>query len=376
MITSRMKLVYIIILLLILPLPIQSNAEDIVLADSPEQFLCGLPSIEQGKLFEETWNGTPTLPNEVWDTLAGNWVNPNFGGSGTIRQDDNTPNQINIAYELSADVADGTIRTCMQLLDPPTSDSPIPHGVVFRYQDENNFFGVGFLNNDEIVFGRMENGVPYLMYGPVPGYTATDLHYFEITLERERAFVSISTDGENFTPLFDVSDIALGNFRAGKVGLGTYGIRADFGFVSVDFDCSNYINDLSPISEAVWTIVQTDYFCKHQGTLHIIPDGNGTLPHDTAFLAYADAIARAKSEVSLTTMLWENPISVDDGGNSFYNFASSGNIILAGTSENASGLRTLYQSVSSNPTDYPDGMFIRILLGKRNEFREHILTTL
>lgn len=32
-----------------------------------------------------------------------------------------------------------TFRTYMQLLDPPTSDSPIPHGILFRYQDEDKF---------------------------------------------------------------------------------------------------------------------------------------------------------------------------------------------------------------------------------------------
>lgn len=132
---SIAKIAILAVILILISTGLENRTARIVGAEGPQQQspLCDLPGLGEGELFKEIWIGTAELPNEDWEITAGDWENPNPIAAGRMRQNDNTPNQINIAYELPTDVADGTIHTCMQLLDPPTSDSPIPHGIVFRY---------------------------------------------------------------------------------------------------------------------------------------------------------------------------------------------------------------------------------------------------
>lgn len=133
---SIAKIAVLAIILILISTGLKNSTSKIVGAEGPQQQspLCDLPGLGEGELFEEIWISTADLStDEDWEVTAGIWENPNDSLAGRMRQDDNTPNQINIAHELPTDVADGTIQTCMQLLEPPTDDSPIPHGIVFRY---------------------------------------------------------------------------------------------------------------------------------------------------------------------------------------------------------------------------------------------------
>lgn len=101
-------------------------------------------------LFEERWS-SGNLPNERWGITNGTWITTT---NGFIRQDDNTPEQINIAHEKVADIADGVIYGEMQLLTLPAG-ALFPHGFLFRYSDVNNFYGAGFIDEDTLALGRV-----------------------------------------------------------------------------------------------------------------------------------------------------------------------------------------------------------------------------
>ncbi len=130
-------------------------------------------------LFEELWPAPMTLPTDYWEITDGSWFTP--GTPLIMRQDDDTPQQINIAFETSADIADGVIYGSMQLLTLPEDPQfPFPHGFLFRYRDINNFYGVGFLDEDTLALGRRVNGGVPEVLATVDGFDALALHQFKI----------------------------------------------------------------------------------------------------------------------------------------------------------------------------------------------------
>jgi RHS repeat-associated protein len=147
-----------------------------------------------------------------------------------------TADQINLAYETEVDLADGIIQTCLQLTETPPPGI-IPHGIVFRFQDLDNFYGVGFSDHNNLILGRMRNGTPEPLIAPISGFTSTDPHHFKIVLEGDRVQVYVALEGQSYptTPQIDVSiPELLTEIRTGKVGIGTYAVRAEFGPVWVD----------------------------------------------------------------------------------------------------------------------------------------------
>jgi len=198
-------------------------------------------------LFYEPWSAPTSLPNDVWAAYkqlyqSGPWQ-PSSGDwysedEGIIYQSSSTLNQINLVYETDVNLADGVIQTCMRLTaTPPTAD--IPHGIVFRFQDLDNFYGVGFIDHNNLILGRMRNGEPEPLINPISGFTSTDPHHFKVVLEGARVQVYIALEGQSYptTPQIDVTipDLLTG-IRTGKVGLGTYEVTAEFGPIWVDGD--------------------------------------------------------------------------------------------------------------------------------------------
>ncbi len=137
-----------------------------------------LAGVIEAMLFEEYWLDPMTLPTDFWEITDGDW---STFQTGIMRQDDDTPQQINIAFETSADIADGVIYGSMQLLTLPEDPQfPFPHGFLFRYRDINNFYGVGFLDEDTLALGRRVNGGVPEVLDSVDGFDALALHQFKI----------------------------------------------------------------------------------------------------------------------------------------------------------------------------------------------------
>ena len=363
---------------------------------SQEELLYLCPPVVAGRLFEEFWAVGDPLPNSTWSTYKRSWPSGQWVPStndwyvyetGSVRQSSNTANQINLAFESTVDVADGVIESCLQLLQVPPANSVIPHGIVFRFQDLNNFYGVGFQDHDTLVLGRMRNGVPEAL-AAINGYISTNIHRFKIVLERSHVEVYIAGAGQPYpsTPQFDIynGDLLTG-LRSGKIGLGTYGVGANFGTIAVNFDCSESETQLPPVAQAVLAEIGTPtYFCRNQVNNFIVLPGSTSPVHQEAFVEYAEAIENAKSDVSFTTMLWDRAFDEFN----VYNETSAGSLALVGDDPdpvtNPNGLLKLYQDVTNNPNDYPYGMNIRILLGvKYNrgessdiDYREHVLEIL
>ena len=135
-----------------------------------------LAGVIEAMLFEEYWLDPMTLPTDFWEITDGDW---STFQTGIMRQDDDTPQQINIAVETSADIADGVIYGNMQLLNLPSS-TLFPHGFLFRYSSVNNFYGAGFIDEDTLALGRRVNGGVPEVLATVDGFDALALHQFKI----------------------------------------------------------------------------------------------------------------------------------------------------------------------------------------------------
>lgn len=353
-----------------------------------------------GTLFSEIWDPGVVLPNERWDITNGSWGTV---GPGTIRQYDATPDQLNIAYEKPIDIADGTIYGSIELLTMPPGESIFPHGFVFRFDDQSqlNGYGIGFLDEDTLALGRMVNGIPQELHREDGNYNAHAMNYFKIVLERDnqlgygRVEVFVSETGTfNVSPDISYATTHLDNdlFRSGKIGIGTYGATANFGTITVSFDCQEYanINDLSPIGQAVYDSLSDEYrrwFCGNSIQELIFLPGDTPPVHREAFTKFANLIGDAKHEIAFTTMLWD-PFDNNDKPPDY--FAAGAFALLGYDPQRESpppvptGLPKLYQDVITHPDDYPDGVTVRILLGfkrdprapKTADQRLHILTML
>jgi phosphatidylserine/phosphatidylglycerophosphate/cardiolipin synthase-like enzyme len=373
-----------------------------ITAENPAGALC--PPLE-GELYNELWPNSGSLPDEDgrWAVSNGTWtVTP-----GQVAQQNTAPGQLNVAYEITTDIADGIIYGCMQIPDLPPGNAEFPHGFVFRTDGATNGYGVGFINHNTLALGRMVNGTPVALQVVTGNYDAEALNRFKIVIDRAttttagRIRVYVAQGNDPFPPVADLgyatSHLDNDTFRAGKVGLGTYGVAAVFGSLHVDFDCSQFTstNNLSPIGLAVYTslIAFDDHrtFCgnRYEEIIQLPsvegdPNHDPNHPHQSAFIRYADLIATAKQEVVFTTMLWDTPLETTDPEEGPL---SAGPLALLGydpaTGEQPSepnGLEKLRNHVLTSPQNYPDGVTVRILLGMRGypqqDQRERVLQTL
>ncbi len=304
---------------------------------------CEIPE-GAGRLFAEPWGLARVLPHSryPWAITSGDWL---ISTASELHQQGNNVGR-NIAYETARDIGDGVIAGCMRF----TSDinGVVPGGIVFRYQDANNGYGVGFARiNGQVVFaiGRSVLGMPQVL-AAVSGYDPTETHHVKIVLRGAR--IRVYLDGAA-TPVFDIRDAA---FTSGKIGYITYSSTAVFGPLWADLDCSAFEGDLSPIGQAVLGALETPAFCSNQyQDLTMIQDMNSG---QAAFARMAAAIANAQYEVNLATLSWHISDKKD---------IHAGNIILQGTDPYNSGLKELYRRVAQNPQQYLEGMRVRILIG-------------
>jgi len=103
------------------------------------------------------------------------------------------------------------------------------------------------------------------------------------------------------------------------------------------YDCSG--TTLSPIAQAVLAEVENQNYCLNKfEKFTFIENGTTGL---AAFEEFAELASQADYEVDFTTMIWDK---------------MAGEIFLDGVEE-------LYEKVSLNPSDYPSGVQVRILLG-------------
>lgn len=303
---------------------------------------CSVPA-GAGRVFYQLWPIATALPHAryPWETSGGQWY---ADGAGALLQTGTVVGR-NVAYETVRDIGDGVIEGCMQFTS--AISEVVPGGIVFRYQDPNNGYGVGFARQGgQVVFaiGRSVRGIPWML-DSVTGYDPAAVHHVKIVLQGSRIQVYLNNDP---TPVFDIHD---SSFASGKIGYITYSSTAIFGPLWADLDCSAFAADLSPIGQAVLGVLENPAFCSNQyQDLTIIQDVDSGR---AAFAQMAAAIANAKYEVALATLTWEPSMRQD---------IHAGNIILQGTSYN-SGVKELYRRVVQNPQNYPEGMRVRILIG-------------
>ncbi len=319
--------------------------------------LCNVPT-GAGRLFRQTWPKIATLPDEPYLWQIANEAPPShaaaitrpLGGEWRVEGWDlwqvGTEEGLSVAYETARDVGDGVIEGCMQFTSDITG--VVPGGIIFRYQDLQNTYGVGFARiDDEVVFavGKKVHGNSSLLMSTVK-YDPTVPHPVKIVLRGRN--IKVYIDGEP-TPVFDLNDAS---FASGKIGYGTYSSSARFGPLWADLDCSTFEAGLSPIGQAVLGTLENPAFCGNQyQDLFIIRDVDSGRD---AFEKMAAAIVNAKYEVDLTALTWEpSTMPVEQAGN----------IILQGLKPYNSGLKELYGRVVENPENYPEGMRVRILIG-------------
>lgn len=368
-----------------------AQASEVVKAEaSPLVPLCDVPS-ENGRLFHEPWmppinmitSDTWVTAKRTWNedthnwgndwSFDGDWVSPN---NGIIRQNSITAHQANIAFEYTHNIADGVILGCLQLGAAPPVETPFPHGLVFRMKDWNNFYGVGFLDNNTLVLGKLVDGIPYILATSSSTFTATDLHRFKIVLKEGSAKVYVALGEADFplSPTLQVWDNALlsDKFRAGKIGLGTYEVQGDFGAIAINYDCGAF--GITPANSSINGIVLQEtgpqFFCGNFVTdLISLPDDTGPHYDDEAYLRFAQMIANAKSEVAFTSMDWGGEDFIDPVTEEL----TSGVVKLALVGNDpdgciteplvCNGLMALLRDFRAHPENHPYGVTVRILVG-------------
>ena len=173
---------------------------------------CDIPS-EAGRLFRQTWSKATPLPDTryVWQVSGGEW-------EITAQELHQVGTQVgrNVAYETARDIGDGVIAGCMQFTS--AISEVVPGGIVFRYQDAKNGYGVGFAkHNGQIVFaiGKSVRGTPRML-AAVTGYDPAEVHHVKIVLRGPR--IQVYLDGDS-TPILPASSLFTGSVAAnGQVG--------------------------------------------------------------------------------------------------------------------------------------------------------------
>jgi cardiolipin synthase len=140
----------------------------------------------------------------------------------------------------------------------------------------------------------------------------------------------------------------------------------------INFFCTPQ-DSLSDIGEAMATEVSpaTDHCgSRFEEILIISPDDTPASPGTDgtyAFEEFANLALSAKYEVLFTSMNW---LEVYQGEDEFAENQAS-NILFGTTLED--GIRGLYQKVSENPESYPEGMTVRILMGRPDAFNKDLI---
>ena len=342
-----------------------------------------------GRVFREDWS-VFSLPGTDWvstqasvvqtfpSVRLGNWLtnNTNWGSSaaGRVEQTSSTT-KVNLLYETTHDVADGTIETCFQLLSAPPTLSYFPHGVAFRIQEDGNTlegYGVGFINPTTLALGVLNNGTASILSSQ-GGFDSTDPTQIRIELEGSSIKVYIAQN-EAALPSSPTLQWIDSTFASGKIGYANYATPVEYATLTVDYDCSEAVNQLGTISGAVYQQTGEQYFCDNDLVDMLVIPARHSATSEAEFIdvytTYADLIANAESEILLTAYLFDREKkdgAVDDELRplSLTLLGEKRASCLVGALVDCNGLASLYNKFS-DPADgisFENDVSIRILVG-------------
>jgi hypothetical protein len=175
--------------------------------------------------------------NPQWRQVRGQWAVQN----GEVRQVRDDPREANaIMYFDPLAISDAEVLTSVRLIDGPTFQTPdqgqvrrqiAGAGLVFRYQDENNYYMFRLAGEEGAVLGKMENGQWHDLANP----RAADFSGTPIRSETDYV-LRVRVEGNRIQCW--IADRAVVNlqdsaFSTGRVGLVTFRTQARFGAVRV-----------------------------------------------------------------------------------------------------------------------------------------------